>query len=242
MNFRDYEKECRDLPGAPYAYDFDDRMRDYLWRTFEPFVKKGAALELGCYQGDFTRRILQFFERVTVIDASLSSVNTVLNRFDERVTPLCSTFETTRFSTRFDSIFIVHVLEHVDDPRVLLKLIKTWLKPGGRVFLAVPNAHAPSRQIAVEMGLISTPTSVTETEALHGHLRTYDLRALYEEVQSTGLSIIHGGGVFFKPFANFQFDRMVKEQILSESYLEGCYHLGNRYPDLSASIFVVAEG
>jgi len=47
-----------------------------------------------------------------------------------------------------------HVLEHVDDPVAVLRLVKSWLKPGGRVLAAVPNARSIHRQAAVIMGLL----------------------------------------------------------------------------------------
>ena len=49
------------------------------------------------------------------------------------------------------------------------------------------------------------------------------------------------GGIFFKPFANFQFDRMLQQAIIDERYLEGCYALGMQQPDLTASIYMVCS-
>ena len=52
---------------------------------------------------------------------------------------------------------------------------------------------------------------------------------------------MQSGGVFFKPLANYQFDRLMDGDVISEGYLEGCYRLGMQYPDLCASIFLVCE-
>jgi hypothetical protein len=41
--------------------------------------------------------------------------------------------------------------------------------------------------------------------------------------------------------ANFQIDLAVKLGVVSEAYLEGCYQLGLRYPDLCSSIYAVCE-
>ena len=56
-----------------------------------------------------------------------------------------------------------------------------------------------------------------------------------------GLRIVHRGGVFFKPLANYQFDKLAGGDVVSDGYLEGCYRLGMHYPDLCASIYVVCE-
>lgn len=48
-------------------------------------------------------------------------------------------------------------------------------------------------------------------------------------------------GIFFKALANFQWDRLLKTDIISKEYLEGCYQLGQVYPDLCSSIFLLCE-
>ena len=112
---------------------------------------------------------------------------------------------------------------------------------GGRLFLACPNANAPSRQIAVKMGLISHNTAVTPAEQVHGHRCTYTLDTLERDAVQGGLRTIYRSGIFFKALANFQWDRLLNTDIISDEYLEGCFQLGQQYPDLCSSIFLVCE-
>lgn len=42
----------------------------------------------------------------------------------------------------FDHITLSHVLEHVPDPIALLSRLFLWLKPGGSIYIEVPNANA----------------------------------------------------------------------------------------------------
>ena len=130
-------------------------------------------------------------------------------------------------------------MEHLEGPVEALSRIRNWLSTSGRLFVVVPNADAASRQIAVRMGLIETNNSVTPGEFAHGHRRTYSLDTLEHDVRSAGLNIECRGGVFFKPFANFQFDLLIKHKVIDEAYLEGCYALGMQYPELTASVYVV---
>ncbi len=151
-------------------------------------------------------------------------------------------FETVDLSRRYRNIILTHVLEHLDDPvGVLRRVNDEWLDDGGRLFLVCPNANAPSRQIAVEMGLISHNAAVTPDEAEHGHRRTYSLDTLQQDAVASGLKVVHRSGIFFKGLANFQFDRLLKTDIISAGYLDGCYALGQRYPDLCSSIFLLCE-
>ncbi|MFN7695248.1 MAG: hypothetical protein ACK5O3_14530, partial [Burkholderiales bacterium] len=53
--------------------------------------------------------------------------------------------------------------------------------------------------------------------------------------------VLHRSGIFFKAMANFQWDRLLKTDIISPAYLDGCYALGQQYPDLCSSIYLVCE-
>jgi SAM-dependent methyltransferase len=44
---------------------------------------------------------------------------------------------------RFDQIQSFHVLEHVHDPLAALIRMRSWLKPGGRMVIEVPNVYQP---------------------------------------------------------------------------------------------------
>lgn len=50
------------------------------------------------------------------------------------------------YKSQFDSIMCSHVLEHVHDPLDLLATLKTALKPGGVLLLALPNSLSVLRQ------------------------------------------------------------------------------------------------
>jgi 2-polyprenyl-3-methyl-5-hydroxy-6-metoxy-1,4-benzoquinol methylase len=137
---------------------------------------------------------------------------------------------------------LTHVLEHLDDPvRLLRKIKEEWLAEGGRLFLVCPNANAPSRQIAVKMGLISHNAAVTVSEAEHGHRITYSLDTLESDAVAAGLKVVIRSGIFFKALANFQWDQLLQTDIISQDYLDGCYALGQIYPNLCSSIFLMCE-
>lgn len=240
---RNYDQEGKDALGHKYAYNFDfDIMHPYMIKSFTPFFKEGNLLELGSYKGDFTKRIIPFFEDVTCVDASSEATDVAKKELGDRVRFINAAFETVNLPVRYDNVVLTHVLEHLDDPVAVLKRINNeWLTDTGRLFLVCPNANAPSRQIAVKMGLISHNSAVTLAESKHGHKITYSLDTMEREVKSAGLNVIHRSGIFFKALANFQWDRLLNTDIISPEYMEGCYQLGQQYPDLCSSIFLVCE-
>ena len=240
---RDYNVEIKDTPDHQYAYNFDfDVMHPFMIKSFEPFFIKGSLLELGSFKGDFTKRFTSYFDDITCVEASGVAVEESKRRLGDEVKYVNSLFETATLPKRYDNIVLTHVLEHVDDPVLVLKRVNDeWLAEGGRFFLVCPNANAPSRQIAVKMGLISHNAAVTPAEAEHGHRCTYSLDTLERDAVAAGLKVVHRSGIFFKALANFQWDRLMKTDIISKEYLEGCYKLGQQYPDLCSSIFLMCE-
>lgn len=240
---RDYDVEIKDTSDHKYAYGFDfDVMHHYMVKSFEPLFNRGSLLELGSFRGDFTKRFVPYFDDITCVEASSVAIDEAKKKLSENVTFVNSLFEAAVLPKRYDNIVLTHVLEHLDDPVLVLKRINDeWLAEGGRFFLVCPNANAPSRQIAVKMGLISHNSAVTASEAAHGHRCTYSFDTLEREAVAAGLKIIHRSGIFFKALANFQWDRLLQTDIISKDYLDGCYKLGQQYPDLCSSIFLLCE-
>lgn len=240
---RDYNQELVDVTERKYAYSFDyDVMHPFMIRAFKPFFKKGNLLELGSHQGHFTECFLPHFTDITCVEASDDAITIAKQKLDNKVTFINSLFEKVTLSKRYDNIILTHALEHLDDPVLVLKRINDeWLADGGRFFLVCPNANAPSRQIAVKMGLITHNTAVTSAESEHGHRCTYTLDTLERDAVAAGLNVVYRSGIFFKALANFQWDRLLQTDIISKEYLEGCYKLGQQYPDLCSSIFLMCE-
>jgi 2-polyprenyl-3-methyl-5-hydroxy-6-metoxy-1,4-benzoquinol methylase len=240
---RDYNKELKDTTDHKYGYSFDyDVMHPFMIKSFEPFFKKGNFLELGSYRGNFTKRFLPYFDDITCVEASDEAIAAAKNELGSKVKFINSLFETVTLPGKYDNIILTHVLEHLDNPVSVMKRINDeWLSDTGRFFLVCPNANAPSRQIAVKMGLITHNSAITPAEAEHGHRITYTLDTLERDAKAAGLKVVHRSGIFFKALANFQWDRLLNTDIISDKYLDGCFELGQQYPDLCSSIFLMCE-
>ena len=240
---RNYDLESQDTTLRQYSYNFDfDVMHPFMMRSFESFFRDGSLLELGSFRGDFTRRFATRFDDITCVEASAEAITEAREKLGSKVNILHSTFEEATLERRYDNIVLTHVLEHLDDRVGLLERVnKEWLAEDGRFFLVCPNANAPSRQIAVKMGMIPHNSAVTPAEREHGHRCTYSLDTLERDAVAGGLEVLHRSGIFFKALANFQWDRLMDTDIISQEYLEGCYQLGQQYPDLCSSIMLVCE-
>lgn len=55
----------------------------------------------------------------------------------------CETLEQTGGTAEHDVVLLIHVLEHLPEPRQALGRIRQLLRPGGRLYVEVPNLAAP---------------------------------------------------------------------------------------------------
>lgn len=208
------------------------------WKPHFNFAE--FALEMGSFDGTMTDLLRGYFDKIEVVEGSEKLAEVVRQKFNQTVNVHVSWFEEFQPTQKYGQIFLVHGLEHVDDPVEVLRKSASWLSETGKLFVAVPNANALSRQIAVKMGLVETLQSVTEGEEKHGHQRTYNLDTLHHDFQLAGLEIIDSGGVVFKPLSNWQFDSAIKAEIVSSEYVSACDELAKVWPEFSSSIYVVA--
>lgn len=239
---RNYNNELNDTLDHKYAYNFDiDVMHHFMFKAFLPYLNSGNCLELGSSKGHFTSRLADIFNDITCIEASdIAIAEASIN--NSQVTFINDTFENVTLTKKYDNIILTHVLEHIDNPiDILHKINHEWLSDNGRLFLVCPNANAASRQIAVSMGLIEHNSAITSAELEHGHRITYTLDTLERDAKQAGLDIEVRSGIFFKSLANFQWDALLKTDIITPSYLEGCYQLGQKYPDLCSSIMLICK-
>lgn len=237
---RNLDEEFAPNDWRQYQYQFDITVRRALLRRWSRhFTRDGVSLEMGSFDGSMTNLILDYFGHLDVIEGSAALASSVSERFEQRVTVHNLWFEEFSPSTKYDNIFMVHALEHVDNPTEVLQLASSWLAEAGKLFVAVPNANALSRQIAVRMGVVSHHQAVTEGEKLHGHLRTYNLDTLRREALDAGLEIGDSGGVILKTLSNHQFDEAFEAGIVSEGYIDACDELATLWPDFSSSIYLV---
>lgn len=149
---RDFDGELTGSRGAEYAYRFDtDVMHPLMIRSFSPFFRKGSLLELGSGRGDLTVRLVEHFEQVTCVEASGIAIDDARARLGERVTFVNATLESASLDQRYQNVVFTHVLEHVDDPVVVLRRVnEEWLADGGGSSSSAltptrPPGRSPSR-------------------------------------------------------------------------------------------------
>lgn len=210
-------------------------MIEYCFDIFKRFLRNGSILELGPAEGIMTQKLIQCTDDLTVIEGSSIFCEQLQQRFPS-IHVVNELFENYKPRQVFDNIVLGHVLEHVDNPTEILQNCREWLAPEGIILAAVPNSQSIHRQAAVLMNLLETEESMSELDIHHGHQRIFNPFTLRNSFKKAGLRIVHYGGFWLKPVSNAQI-----HESWSESMLSAFMQLGERYPDISAEIYVIAS-
>jgi 2-polyprenyl-3-methyl-5-hydroxy-6-metoxy-1,4-benzoquinol methylase len=213
------------------------RIIDYRYRELAAFYRGKTCLEFGCADGRGLEILLARFESVTAVDGSARLLAETRRRIrSPRLTLIHSLFEDLDLGRRFDTVQMGHVLEHVDEPRAVIKAGIRHLEPRGVLIADVPNANSIHRHVGVALGMIEKVTDLNDADRRIGHQRVYTWERFRHEFQALGLRIVKQGGVFLKPLSNAQL-----EQMLSAEQIQALFAVGKQFPELAAEIFVVCR-
>ena len=207
----------------------------HSFQVLRRFILPGPILEMGPAEGHMTGSLMGLGHSLTIVEGAALFCEDLRARFPE-ATVEQSLFETYAPKQQFQTIVLGHVLEHVDDPVSLLRVVRGWLTETGRVLAAVPNARSIHRQAAVVMGLLDFEETLSEADCHHGHRRVYNPESFRRDFHQAGLRVDVFCGYWLKPLANAQL-----EQDWTPTMLQAFMQLGERYPDIAAEIYVVAS-
>ena len=185
-----------------------DRHIEHLFQSYilrwltERLSGSKQVLELGVGDGLVLATLLKRGYELTVIEGSSILVNKVRAECGEAIECIHTLFEEYQPTRQFDAVIASFVFEHVDDPIALLRHMRPWLKPDGRLFIFVPNKMSIHRQLAVLMGLQPELDTLSPRDHLVGHQRVYSHETLSAELTRAQFRVIESTGFFLKPLPN----------------------------------------
>ena len=213
--------------------NIDKMLIKFRYKSEKKFFRGHSCLEMGPADGVMTEELVNDFKQLHIVDGDKDLLGTI--KGCDNLTKFHSWFEKFEPGQKYDTIIMEHILEHVSDPKSILKRVKTWLADDGVLISGVPNAKSMHRLAAVKMGLLKTEHELNPRDLSQGHQRVYDIDSFEKEFTSLGFNIIHKGGVFMKFLSNSQI-----EETFDESMINAFYELGFDFPENTADIFVVA--
>lgn len=237
---KDNMSNTLDMHVAAYQgdniYDFDNELL-LTWYPQRIMHHAGTAqslLELGLGHGYTTDIFSRHFQRHVVLEGSPAVIQNFRNKHPECQAEIIETyFESFSTDERFDVIVMGFILEHVDDPVLILHRFREFLAPGGRIFLAVPNAEVMNRQLGNLVGILDDMTTLSDNDLLLGHKRYYTVNSLRADIKQAGCEVNSLEGIYLKPFTT----RQMISLKLDRKVLEALCKLGIDYPELSCGLF-----
>jgi 2-polyprenyl-3-methyl-5-hydroxy-6-metoxy-1,4-benzoquinol methylase len=177
--------------------------RERLWRRrlskLQSTKKPGSLLDVGTGIGQFLAMARSSYGEVYGTEVSSTAVEIAKQRygldlFHGTIDDLPAQGKT------FDNITLFHVLEHVPDPKSMLKTCHSLLSPGGILVIAVPNEVASLRGLKRRLfsklgkrhngGILGLPRLTLDGSISEIHLSHFSPGVLARLLESTGFSVI----------------------------------------------------
>lgn len=221
-------------PSQLYSYDMEIWFAWYVKRLKE-LLKGDNCLELGIGHGYTTNTFSQFFKSYKVIEGGPK----IIERYYQlnpgsKVDVQLGYFEDFETDEKFDVILMGYVLEHVDDPALILNKYKKNLKSEGSMYVVVPNGSALNRRFGLKAGYIKSLDEMSDFDYKCGHKRTFTYESLLQLVKDCDLKIEKCEGIFLKPMTTQQ---MIAANI-PDNIINAMCEVAVEYPELSSSIFL----
>lgn len=216
-------------------YDFDNEilLNWYPQRIVQRSQEARSLLELGLGHGITTDKFSSSFERHVVLEGSAAVIQNFHAKFPSCRAEIVETyFETFETTEEFDVIVMGFILEHVDNALQIISRYKRFMAPGGKLFLAVPNAEVLNRRLGHLAGLLPDMETLSDNDLLLGHKRYYTVRTLSEDIARAGYKIDKLEGVYLKPFTTGQMIALK----LQPNVIQALCVAGIDYPELSCGI------
>jgi len=148
-DFEASQKTCysdMDLLETPTFSSIQHLVAKERLKLVSKYLRSGKLLEIGPGGGEFMTLATDFGLEAFGVEHSPVATRRLNQNFGLSVE--CGLFEDFKFEGEFDAIVNMHVIEHVIDPSLHLKMAKSALKKNGLLFLGTPNLNSWSRLIS----------------------------------------------------------------------------------------------
>ncbi len=225
--------------GAATEIENDLILHWYPKRILQHLENSGveSLLELGVGHGHTVQLFNQFFQRHVILEGSPAVIDLFNETNDGTIEVIETYFEEFQTDEKFDVILMGFILEHVDDPRQIVERFKDFLVPGGKVFIAVPNAKSLNRRIGLELGMIDDIYELNEHDHALGHQRQFCLDSLKSLLVSSGYKINWQEGLYLKPLPLGHLQTLPR----FEDNLHAMLEVGIEFPELCVGMLLEAQ-
>ncbi len=231
-------KEIEHLDSFNDFYAEGDHMDELMIDREVDIIKRycvsgGSAIEIGCGSGSCTEKLSYLFSDFEVVEPSSKNIELLKQKLPNVVCHegLLEDFMATR---KYDFVFFLNVIEHVEDPVSSLRYLSELVKDEGLIFISGPNCMSLNRRAGYKMGLLESYESMAPKDYEVGHRRLYTVDMLRDHCDQAGLKVLDMKGMYLKPLSEKQ---MI---LLGDDVVHTFYQLGEDIPQYCASLLAIA--
>lgn len=215
----------------------DRRTKEFIVERCMPFMKGADVLDMGYVDEMWTDAIIRQGWRSHIVEGSESHIAHARERFEENndVTIHHAMFEDFTPDRLYNTIIAGDILRYITEPVIFLDRLRTWLVPGGRLIVTIPNSKSLHRRIGSLLNMESHPDEANKRDIEVGNLRSYDRYSLRHEILQAGLNIQEIRGCFLKPLSSLQIESW--DNALLRAFLE----IGDELEDYAWFIYAICE-
>ncbi len=111
-------------------------------RLVERYIDRGKILDVGCGDGKFLWSLDPQRWNRTGVETSRDTVSIVTQRMPSLPLVAGDLYSSSLLEASYEAITFWHVLEHLSGPRRVLKRVFDLLRPGGWLFISLPNLES----------------------------------------------------------------------------------------------------
>src|SRR5262249_34369744 len=172
------------------SYPYMEEINDGIVREFRRLLPvTGKVLDVGCGRGQLGGAIRDLGWEVWGVENSPEACATANTRLSGLVEADLNDMVSVRRGLgdqTFDGLIFSDVLEHVYAPRTVLENYLALVKPGGLVFVSVPNFVVWTNRLKLTFGRVDyTDTGVMDRT----HIRLFTFRGAKELVKASGCQV-----------------------------------------------------
>lgn len=232
------DKETEHLESFSEFYERGDPMDELMVDREVDIIKRyhvdgKSALEVGCGSGTCTVKLGKTFKDLEVVEPSKGNIALLKEKWPDIV---CHEMLLEDFSPdkKYDFVFFLNVIEHVEDPVASLKALSKLVRHEGLIFITAPNCMSLNRRAGYKMGVLESYDKMAPKDLEVGHRRLYTVDMMRDHCEQANLKVLDMKGMYLKPLSEGQ---MIA---LGDDVVNAFYLLGEEIPQYCASILAVA--
>jgi SAM-dependent methyltransferase len=183
----------------------------WMYQTISPYIS-GKILEVGSGIGNISKHFINNCRDISLSDFDDEYINVLKQRFPDNKEKIFKLdladiyFETNfrHLNESFDSIFLLNVLEHIEDDYRAIENCKLLLKPGGRLLVLVPCYSF----------------LYSEIDKLLGHYKRYTSRSLNRVLTDNKLKIGNTFHFNMLGIAGWFWNKIFRQSHISETKMK----------------------